>query len=258
MKKYWEQLKPLERRWAVGIGALVFLLLNYFFIWPHRHDWARDEARAKAAEGKISTYKEEIVKKPAYLAKLRTLQSDGSDVVAEDQAIDFVHFYSSRLLNNHILLLNGGTLTTRTNNPVFIEQQLGISVQGDETNLVNFLYSLGAGNSMVRVRAMNLHATPDHHDLNAGITMVASYLKKVTAAPKTVPAPASTPAPAPKPIKTASAAPHIPPPPVNNRPPTGPPGMGSRLPPPPAMNASVMSNRMARFLRPGSTNKQPR
>ncbi|HZV35359.1 MAG TPA: hypothetical protein VFB72_12365 [Verrucomicrobiae bacterium] len=253
MKKYWEQLKPLERRWAVGIGAFVFLLLNYFFIWPHRHDWARDEARAKAAEEKISTYNAEIVKKPAYLAKLRTLQSGGQDVVAEDQAIDFVHFYSSRLLSNHILLLNGGTLTTRTNNPVFIEQQLGISVQGDETNLVNFLYSLGAGNSMVRVRAMNLHATPDKHELNAGITMVASYLKKVTAAPRTAPAPAT------KPVKTATAAPqNIPPPPVNKRPPTGPPGPGAKLPPAPAMNASVMSNRMARFLRRGSTNNQPR
>lgn len=251
MKKYWEQLKPLERRWAVGAGVLIFLMLNYFFIWPHRHDWARAQKRADDAEDKIKTYNVEIVKKPVYLARLRGLQADGSDVVAEDQAIDFVRFYSSLLLANHVLLLNGGTLTTRTNNQFFIEQQLGISVQADETNLVNFLYNLAAGNSMVRVRAMNLHATPDKHELNAGITMIASYLKKSTAPSKSGPS-RTTPATAPAKTAITPAKPAAPP--LAHQPPGAPPATAKKMPPP-AFNQAAMSNRMARFLRPGTTNK---
>ena len=35
MKQWWEGLKPPERRWAVFIGGIVFLMLNYFFILPY-------------------------------------------------------------------------------------------------------------------------------------------------------------------------------------------------------------------------------
>ena len=248
MKKYWEQLKPLERRWAVAGLALVFLMLNYFFIWPHRHDWARDDARAQNADKKIDEYNAEIVKKAVYLGKLRTLQADGSDVVAEDQAIDFVRFYSGLLLANRVLLQNGGTLTTRTNNPFFIEQQLGITAQADETNLVNFLYNLGAGNSMVRVKAMNLRPTSDKHELNAGITMIASYLKKATAPSRAAPTKNTT-SP-----KTASSAPKPAAPEIARKPPLTPTANANKLPPA-AFNAAAKSNRMARFLRPGTTNK---
>lgn len=261
MKQYWESLRPSERRGLMVGAFVVFLVLNYFFVWPHRHDWARDEKRGENAKSKIDTYEKEISKKRVYEAKLRELQADGSQVVPEDQAIDFVHFYSSRLLNNHVLLLNGGTLTTRTN-AFFMEQQLGISVQADETNLVNFLYSLAAGNSMVRVRSMSLHPNPDHHELNANITMVASYQKKAPPAPRTN-APAATPAkantPAPKPTPTPAAK--APAPLVNGRPmpPSGPGRMPTgpgRMPPPPPGGAPS-TNKLARFLRPGisPTNK---
>ncbi|HWF19117.1 MAG TPA: hypothetical protein VG754_07610 [Verrucomicrobiae bacterium] len=253
MKRYWEGLKPLERRWAVGAGCLVFLMLNYFFIWPHRHDWARDDTRTHAAEAKIATYNAEIAKKSAYLTKLRNLQAMGDQVLPEDQAIDFVHFYSSRMLSNNILFLSGGTLTTRTNSPFFMEQQLGISVQANETNLVNFLYSLAAGNSMVRVRSMSLHPNPDRHELSAGITMVASYQKKVSATASKNATPPLTP------VKNVIQSPRPAAPaiqPVNNHP-APPPMMGSKLPPPPAMNMAAMSNRMAHFLKPGMTNRPP-
>ncbi len=39
MKKYFAQLRPLERRLAVGVLVILFLVLNYVFIWPHFSDW---------------------------------------------------------------------------------------------------------------------------------------------------------------------------------------------------------------------------
>jgi hypothetical protein len=218
VKKYWEQLKPLERRWAVAIGGMLFLLANYFFIWPRFHDWARDNARIAADEDKIATYNKELAKKSVYEAKLKIMQAGGAgDVKVEDQAIDMVHFYNSRMLSNQVLLLNSGTLTTRTNQ-FTTDQQLGINVEAYETNLVNFLYSLGAGNSMVRVRAMSLHPNGAHQQLNANITMVASYQKKAAArtgaatttaryTPATPPAKPATSVPAPAPTTTPAPPP---------------------------------------------------
>ena len=40
MKKYFAQLRPLERRLAVAVLVALFLVLNYVFIWPHFSDWS--------------------------------------------------------------------------------------------------------------------------------------------------------------------------------------------------------------------------
>ena len=52
MKKYFAQLRPLERRLAIGVLVVVFLVLNYVFVWPHFSDWGNlrrrgDDARRK-------------------------------------------------------------------------------------------------------------------------------------------------------------------------------------------------------------------
>jgi hypothetical protein len=177
VKQWFEQLKPQERRYAVIIGSAVFLILNYFFVWPHFGDWKRYDARIKKDDELTATYNKEVRLKPTYQHRINELQSDSSPIPPEDQAIDFIHFYSSRALSNKVSVVNQGTLTTQTN-AFFLEQQMGIIVVADETNLVNFLYSLGSGNSMMRVRAMSLHPSQNHQDLNANITLVASYQKK--------------------------------------------------------------------------------
>jgi hypothetical protein len=180
MKRYWEQLKPQERRWAVGIGGVVFLLLNWFFVWPYRGAWGRDKLRMEAIEHTNQIYSAEVRHKAEYIRKISEMQSEDADIPPEEQAIDFIHFFTSRALNNRVLIMNQGAVTTRTNE-FFLEQALGITVQADETNLVNFLYSLGSGNSMMRVRAMSLHPEPSHQQLSASITLVASYRKKAPA-----------------------------------------------------------------------------
>jgi len=263
MKRYWEQLKPQERRWAVGIGAVVFLMLNYFFVWPHRHDWGRDQARMKSAQDTNQLYSEEIKKKNGYMGKLRDLQSEGQDVLPEDQAIDFIHFYSSREVNNKITPLGNGPLTTRTNE-FFVEQQMGITCMADETNLVNFLYSLSEGNSMMRVRAMSLHPDPGKQQLNASLTLVASYQKKAPARSGTGSKPerptgvAST-APV-KPIVTAAKTPTLPAAQTpGTRPPNIPPRPAPFSPNPAASpdNSTDRSNRVAgAFARPNAPPKK--
>ncbi len=256
MKRYLDQLKPQERRWVVGIGFVVFLMMNYFFVWPHFHDWSRSTLLMDRANETNKTYNAELRHKDEYQRKLNELQSDGSSVLPEDQAIDFVHFYSSRAISNKVMVVNQGPLVTSTNE-FFLVQQMGITVQSDETNLVNFLYSLAAGNSMMRVRAMSLHPDPSHQQLGASLTLVASYQKKVpvrgagTAAPGKVVAAAT--------IKPAMVAP-APPPAAPAAPrPTGPgplvgPNPGLKPVSKPADHFST--NKIAgAFSRPIATNK---
>ena len=49
MKKYFSQLRPMERRLVVGVAVVVFLVLNAVFVWPHRSDWSDLSARLDKA-----------------------------------------------------------------------------------------------------------------------------------------------------------------------------------------------------------------
>ncbi|HEX3797699.1 MAG TPA: hypothetical protein VH413_03275 [Verrucomicrobiae bacterium] len=239
MKRFLAGLTTQERRWLVGIGVVLFLIINYFFVWSHFHDWARNTMLMQRTEKTNEVYSTELRHQAEYQRKINELQSDGSSVLPEDQAIDFVHFYNSRAISNKIIVVNQGALVTHTNE-FFLEQQMGITIQADETNLVKFLYSLAAGNSMMRVRAMSLHPDPSHRELSANVTLVASYQKKkpvrgaTPTAPHTV---AVAPKPAPAPIAQKPPTPPVEPPTANV---------------PPREHSNHMSNPFSRLL---GTNK---
>ena len=202
MKHFWEQLKPGERRWVAAIGLIFFLVLNWIFIWPHFSDWGRANTRMKKAHDLIDQYRAELKNKPAYEAKIKALQSDGGpDVQAEEQAIDLIRFYNSRATTYGVQVINNSRPVTRTNDPFFVDHEIQLNVMGRESQIVDFLYSLGAGNSIVRVRALSLRPDAAHQQINANISIVASYSKKPpartpTAAPASAPAKAAAPAPA--------------------------------------------------------------
>ena len=179
MKRFWEQLKPGERRWVAAIGLVFFLVLNWLFIWPHFSDWGRANVRMKKAHDLIDQYNAELKNKPSYEAKIKTLQSDsGSDIMAEEQAIDLIRFYNSRASSNDVQIINNSRPVNRTNDPFFVDHEMQLRVKGRESAIVNFLYSLGAGNSIVRVRALSLRPDSAHQQINANISIVASYAKK--------------------------------------------------------------------------------
>ena len=179
MKKYLDQLGSSERRWVLGTAVAVFIILNYLLVWPHFKDWGRNNIRIDAAEKKIATYRAELARKPYYEAAIKRLQpEDGSGVLPEDQAIQIEYFYRARATENNVLIQANTRMSSHSSDPFFQEEELGLSMLAKESNLVNFLFSLGSSNSMVRVRAMSLRPDQPHHQLDANITIVASYLKK--------------------------------------------------------------------------------
>jgi hypothetical protein len=242
--KWWEALKPLERRWMVFIGGVVFVMVNYFYVWPHFNDYKKNSVRIQNAVTTNGFFQAEVNHQSEYKRKLAEMQSDDSSLAQEDQAIDFVHFYSSHAAANKVVVTQNGQLVTKTND-FSIDQQMGISVQADETNLVKFLYSLGTGSSAMRVRSMSMHPDPSHMQISAGLTLVASYQKK---APERVRGATTSAAPAPKATPPPVQKPSIPAPTTNR------PAVQTQAPPTP----NIVSNKLAGALsRHTNTNKPP-
>jgi len=198
MKRAFDRLnlRPFERRLVVGVGAAVFLVLNLVFVWPHFGDRSRALADLRKARGVLEKFEQKIAQKPALLAKVKALEAEAEPVPPEDQAIQFLRAIQTQASKSGVNITGTSRQTARTNQ-FFIEQSQTLSIISDEPQLVDFLYHLGTGGSMIRVRGLSLAPDAPRQRLAGSVTLVASYQK-------TPPKPAPKPTPAP-PAATASA-----------------------------------------------------
>ena len=181
MKKYFAQLRPLERRLAIGVLVLLFLVLNYVFIWPHFSDWGNLQRRGDDARRKLKLYQTAIAQTPAYEAQVKSLESSGEFVALEDMAVNMLRTIQTQSAQSGVGIISPGRAIMHTNDAFFVEQVQNINVLGDDKQLVDFLYKLGSGASMIRVRDLELQPDAAKQHLNANIQLVASYQKNATA-----------------------------------------------------------------------------
>ena len=183
MKKYFAQLRPMERRLVVGVAVILVLVLNAVFIWPHFADWGKLRARQKDAHTKLTTCKQMVAQIPALTAEVKKFESAGEFVAPEDQGINFMRAIQAQSAQSGVAIANTSRQITHTNDAFFVEQVENINVLATEEQLVDFLYKLGSGASMIRVRDLELQPDAPHQRLNANIRLVASYTKNPPAAP---------------------------------------------------------------------------
>jgi type II secretory pathway component PulM len=181
MKKYFSQLRPLERRVAVGTLVVLILVLNWAFVWPHFSDWSNLRHRLNDAEKKLKLYQMMIAQIPDYQAKVKVYESQGEFVAPDDQAINFMRAIQSQSTASGVAIVNTSRQLTRTNDAFFVEQIQNINVTATDAQLVDFLYKLGSGASMTRVRDLELQPDTAHQHLTANIKLVASYQKNPAA-----------------------------------------------------------------------------
>ena len=74
------ELRPHERRLLVGVALVTFVVLNAWFIWPHRHDLAKVEGERAAALATLASYQEEIARLGDYRVTLEELEGEGASV----------------------------------------------------------------------------------------------------------------------------------------------------------------------------------
>jgi Tfp pilus assembly protein PilO len=177
LKKYFANLRPSERRLMVGVVVVVVIALNWAYIWPQFSDWSNYEGRRNAANAKLATYQKMVAQTSELQNQLKKYESEGEFVAPEDQGVNFMRTIQTQSAESDVALQNASRPITHTNDVFFIEQVQNINVLAEEKNLVNFLYKLGSGSSMIRVRDLTLQPDPPRQRLNADIRLVASYHK---------------------------------------------------------------------------------
>lgn len=177
MKKYFEQLRPNERRLAVGVIVAVLLVANYVFIWPIFGEWGNLDGKIQQAHQTLKNYHDTINQAPIFEQKLKKFQNEGEFVAQENQAVDFAHTIQNHANKNGVSLINLPGSTLHTNDAFYVERVENISVAATDEQLVNFLYQLGNDPAMIRVRDLELHPDGPRQRLEAGIQLVASYQK---------------------------------------------------------------------------------
>jgi len=236
MKGYWDQLRPLEKRLVVGVAAVLFIILNAAFVVPYFSEWERVKVRMAKAQQTLNMFQTNITQKPRIQAEVIKLEGEGPPVKTEDQSSELERTILTQATTLGIVPGPSGKITSRPTQ-FFVELSKNLSVpQCKEQQLIDFLYNLGAGNSLIRVRGLTLKAVePAHEQLNASVTLVTSYQKnpagRTTAAPTTAKGPA--PAPGIKPTSvTSSATNKASSPAKSGASSTKPPGPGGSGPPP--------------------------
>lgn len=196
-------LRPFERRLVVVVGVVLFIVVQFIYIWPHFGDVRKMNARRTTALTELKTRQTVIAATNKFSAELVKLQGEGLDVPPEDQALQLMRTVQTEASRSGVNIQNTSKPFTRTNE-FFLEQSQQISTLSDEGALVDFVFKLGENNSLIRVRDLTVRPDQSRTKLAATIKLVASYQKK--AGVRTAPTPGRAPAAA-RPPKPAAAAP---------------------------------------------------
>jgi hypothetical protein len=192
-------LKPGERRFVVFVALIAFIVINALFVWPKFFDWKKVTDREKRAADQLQQFRREVDNIKRYQLQLRELEAKGAQVQTEQQASELQNAVRAQAqlsgvtINNYTPVNRMGT--SGKTNLFFDEQSATIQFVGEEKPLVDFLYNLGAGSSMIRVRSMTLNPDPPRYRLQGSITLVASYARAARPVAATTPGTAR-PAPA--------------------------------------------------------------
>ena len=178
-------LQPQERRLVVLVGTLVFVLLNIWFVFPHFKRWDVVNNQLQSQQLKYRRYQQATNRIPQYRRELQELQSEGSKINPDMQAFRMTETIQSIAQANNVQVPRLGSprpaRSTGETNRFYEELQVSGRVVADEPELVDFLYALGTNSSMVRVRSLIVTPQSQNTNLQADLTLVASYQKNAPA-----------------------------------------------------------------------------
>ena len=169
-------LRPFEKRLVVAVAAVLFVVLNAWFVWPHFADLGQAQDRRAEALKKIQRWQVDINQMSVYQRQIRDMESEGQSVPAEDQQNQFSRAIQMQQAQSGVNVTSTSKQSVRTNQ-FFLELTQQISVDSGEAQLVDFLYNLGSGSSLIRVRDLALHPNPPRQALSGSVKLVASYQK---------------------------------------------------------------------------------
>ena len=82
-------LRPFEKRLVVGVGVVLFVVLNLWFVVPHFSDLSQAKERRADAIRKLDRWKAEIDQASKYQSGINVFIKEGLEVPPEDQVNQF-------------------------------------------------------------------------------------------------------------------------------------------------------------------------
>src|SRR5215471_20129794 len=119
MKKYFEQLRPVERRLVVGVAVVLLIVLNAVFVWPHFSDWNDLRNRLDKAKAELARNQKAVTLLPTLQAQVNAFTKAGESVAPEDQAINLMRTIQSQAAASGFGIQNYSHAMTRTNDAFF-------------------------------------------------------------------------------------------------------------------------------------------
>jgi len=188
------QLRPQERRLLVLGAAILFVVLNLWFVWPHYGELGRVQAAIRRQERTLDTFRAELARTNDYATQLQALEIDGVGVLDRDKDLNLMNtvqaqMTSSGVSHTSLTTASGGT------NQFFEQRTLSITLNPTPPEaLVRFLVSLATNQVVLRVKELDLKPDGTKTKLSGSIRIVASYQR-----PTSVPPSAATVAATPRP-----------------------------------------------------------
>jgi len=179
-------LRPQERRLVVMAVAVLFIILQVWFVWPHFKDWGVTQSELAKARRTIEDYRAEFARTNDYQIKLAALENEGVTVLVAEQVQP--NLLISRIqsqarqsgLNWNRINAAPSSLADRANE--FFQEQfidLGVNPTGDK-ELIDFLLAVANSELMIRVKDITLSPDPANSRLQGNMRLVASFQKKRT------------------------------------------------------------------------------
>lgn len=187
-------LRPQERRLVVIVGTVIFVLLNMWFVWPFFDDWGQTKAEIERSRTTLARYRREIDQKPKYEARVRELETTGSEMLSNENELQRIVLMQAAAAG----VQTAGSSVTRNSfgntNQFFQEASISIPFHAGGKELVDFLVGIAAQNAMIRVREMSLRPEQNQTRLGGTLVFVGNFQqraatnaqpRKVAAAPPT-------------------------------------------------------------------------
>ncbi|MDB4459272.1 hypothetical protein N9059_01740 [bacterium] len=174
------KLSAGERRLIMFMSVVVFVILNVWFVWPHRNRYQDLLQGIDSSKQRLAQYEDASMRLPGLETDLEVLESQGAVVLTSDQGIHFLRSIQSQVATTGIKInrweeiknSRGGT------NDFFIEKTMPLSYSNtDDENLLKFLESLGGDASLIRVLDLTIKPAVNRQTLAGRVTLVASYQK---------------------------------------------------------------------------------
>jgi len=185
-------LKPQEQRLVVMASAVLFLVLQFWLVWPHFKEWGQTKAALKNARDTLGRYATVLAQTNEYRARLDKLESSqGAGLLTQDQiGTLLIQRIGAQARDSKVNYsrINVMPRSSASNTNEFFEEQtldLGVNPTGDK-ELVAFLVAIGNSDLMVRVRELNLNPDPGGFKLMGSMKLVASFQRQKSVGPAAV------------------------------------------------------------------------